>query len=192
MTEKELLEAVKRNDDEAFKELMNHYHNMIYSIINGFTLKFGDYRIPDEELYQEGCIALYEACKTYGKVQDCKFSTFAYIVIKRRIHKFAYNLIKIYSNESASFDKYTSTDKMKLFESKYVYDNPIYYSKDPIRKYDFQSRMSKLDPFDQKLIQLRLQNYSYDEIARIMNITKKRVDNRLQYIKRRKLNNNKF
>lgn len=191
MTELDLLKEVKRNnDDDAFKELIKSYRNLIFSIINSFKMNYGDYRISEEELFQEGCIGLYEACRSYNKVQSCKFSTFAYVVIKRRITKFIYNMIKIYSNETTSFDKYNTIDKMKLFEGKYVSDNIIFYGDSYSRKYDFQSRMSKLNSFDQKLIRLRLQNYSYDEIAKILNIPKKRVDNRLQYLKRKKFEKN--
>ncbi len=85
-------------------------------------------------------------------------------------------MINVYKYEISSIDKYNSIDKTKMFENKYVYDNPIRYYKNPYQKYDCQTKMSKLDKFDQKIVRLRLMNYSYQDIAKMLNVPKKKVD----------------
>lgn len=185
MTERELIIAVKRKNDVACKELIEKYRNMIYSIINSFSLNKGDYRISEDELFQEGCIGIYEACVSYSKVKNCKFSTFLYAVIKRRIKKSICKQLDIYRYEYISYDKYFSSDKSGVFENKYVYDNPIEYSNKSFINKEVGYTISRLKSIDQKIIKLRLLNYSYDQISKMLNVPKKKIDNRLQYLKRK-------
>ena len=48
MNTEELLSLVKENNNEAFKEILQEYTSMIYSIINEYQLEFGDYQIIKE------------------------------------------------------------------------------------------------------------------------------------------------
>lgn len=184
MTDRELINGVKKKDDYACKEIINKYHNLIFKIINSYSLNQGDYIISIDELYQEACIALYEACMSYCVVKNCQFSTFAYVVIKRRISKFISKQIDIYKHEYISYDKYDSADKKGIFENRYVCDNPIEYSNDIMKNDDLSEALSRLKIIDQKIIKMRLLNYSYDEISEKLNLSKKKIDNRLQYLKR--------
>ena len=49
----------------------------------------------------------------------------------------------------------------------------------------YNGKYKKLSEEDKQIIKLRAQNYTYKEIANQLNITPKRVDNRLAYIKRK-------
>ena len=44
---------------------------------------------------------------------------------------------------------------------------------------------------DRQIIKLRIENYSYDQIAHILNINKKKVDNRLYKLKKKFLGKTK-
>ena len=44
---------------------------------------------------------------------------------------------------------------------------------------------------DRQIIKLRIKNYSYDQIAHILNINKKKVDNRLYKLKKKFLERTK-
>lgn len=185
MNERDLIRKVSKKDNDACKEIIEKYHNMIYKIIYSFTLNWGDYNVSEEELYQEGCIGLYEACRNYSKMQDCKFSTYVYAVVRRKIKRYITRQIDIYRHESVSYDKYNIPDGTVVFENKYVYDNPIEYSNKEYTKTELKKTLSNLNSIDQTIIKLRLENYSYDQISKMLKIPKKKVDNRLQFLKRK-------
>lgn len=185
MKEEILIKKVKRDDDLALRDLINQYEKMIYKIIHSFTLSQGDYCVSIDELFQEGRIGMYEACKTYNKQTNCKFSTFAYIVIKRKIGKALYRNLSIYKNESISIDKNIELQNCIAYESRCVEDNPIAYHNS--EENDDTSKSNKdLSSIDRKIIRLRLEDYSYKEISKMLKISCKKIDNRLQYLKRRK------
>lgn len=186
LLEQKIIKQIKKNDNSSFDILVENYKNMIYKIIRSYSLRQGDYLIDEDELYQEGCIALYDACKTYSRINKCKFSSFAYVVIKRRINREVFKYIGIYNSEALSIDKLDANDKEMFFEDKYVEDNPIEYIKRENRKEDIEKALKNFNSVDQKIIRLRIDGYSYDEIGKLLKISAKRVDNRIQYIKKKK------
>ena len=186
MRERELIRAVKKKDDVAYQLLEKKYHDMFYKIINSFCLEKGDYKVSEDELYQEACIGLYEACTTFSKVKSCKFSTYVYVIVKRRIKRAFYRQLDIYKHEGISYDKYESVDKRGIFEINCVNDNAIEYSNKTYVNNELNHMISRLRKTDQKIVKLRLQDYTYEQISKILNVPKKRIDNRLQYLKRKK------
>lgn len=178
--EYEIIKKVIDGDQEASKEILEAFELLIYSIINKYELGNGDYIVSKEDLFQEGCIALFQACKTYKKNDVTRFSTYAYIVIERRIKKAFYKMVKPYRKE-CSYDKYEHEDHLKFLETKSISDNPIKYLED---EGYLKGEFKYLSKEDKEIIKLRFQNYSYKEIAKTLNITTKRVDNRLTRIKK--------
>lgn len=185
MEEDILIKKVKRDDDDALRALISNYEKMIYKIIHSFRLSQGDYRISMDELFQEGTIALYEACKSYNKRTDCKFSTFAFLVIKRRINKVIFSNLRIYRSECMSIDKDDHFQNSFAFEAKYVEDNPVSYQNKLQNQDELDSILKNLNDFDRKLVRLRLEDVPYAEISRIMKVPYRKLDNRMQYLKKR-------
>lgn len=186
MEQIELIEKAKNKDNDAYQELLKNYSNMIYYIINDFKLDYGDYKISKEDLYQEACIALYQACRGFKDNNKAKFSTFAYMVIKRRlIH--CYKVEKSnYNKEPLSIDAFEYYDRNNLFSDK-VSDNSFYYQSSEEIKNRIIKPIKRLNEEDRKILLLRMENYSYAEIAEKLNITTKRIDNRLCRLKKRYL-----
>ena len=187
MNDKELIERVKNNDEFACKEMFDNYHKMIHSIINDYNLEYGDYLVSREDLYQEALIALYDACFVYKDNMNTKFSTFAYLVIKRRIQRCYKKQMYKYINETFSIDNMELVDHRKEFQSYYVSDNPVEYH----RQEEIRAHLKELNDLDRQIITLRLENYSYSEIAEKLKINKKKVDNRLYNLKKKYLKNEK-
>ncbi len=189
MEEKELLSRIKNdNDDVAFRELLKSCEKMIQSIINSFELEYGDFRISRDDMFQEGMIALHEACKSYEECFGAKFSTFAYTVIKRRLHHFYYHNKKRYQAEIYSIDAIDIQDHFSPLAD-YVSDNSFIYLQEE-RKDKINKILSKLRDEDRTILEMRINSYSYEEIAKHLNINKKRVDNRLVRIRQRLMRNN--
>ena len=188
MEEMELLNRVRENDDVAFEELLKRYEKIIQSVINSFDLEYGDFRISYDDLFQEGTIAFYEACKNFDEKYNTKFITFVYIVIKRRIYHFYYSNMKKYKNEVYSIDALELQDYYLPISSGFVCDNGISYEFDD-KKERINKILSCLKNEDKQILEMRINSYSYNEIAKQLNINRKRVDNRLFRIKQRLLKN---
>ncbi len=84
----ELIERLRRGDEEARNSLIVKYIPMVKYIIRNYYSSFLDF----EDLLQEGLIGLLSAMEEYKPDEyDVKFSSFAYICIIRRV----YNVIKL-------------------------------------------------------------------------------------------------
>ncbi|MDO4499762.1 MAG: sigma-70 family RNA polymerase sigma factor [Erysipelotrichaceae bacterium] len=191
MQDNDLIKRVRNNLPDAYEELLKQYKNMIYSIINTYETDYGDYKVNREDLFQEGCIALYDACFSYTFDRDVKFSTYVYVLIKRRISLAYKKSLLTYQMETYSLDNISLSDHCSNIATQYVCDNPIAYHARQERNEAIQEKLSKLREQDREIIMLRINNYSYEEIAQKLNIKKKRIDNRLFRLKKQYLKENK-
>lgn len=173
-------------DSEEFKKLEEKHIKMIMKIINSFNLDWGDYSINKEDLKQEALIGLYEACENFDPKYNVKFSTFAYQVMRRRVNRAYQKMKNIYDKETYSYSKFEKDDRSETFATKEKEDNP----KENLKVMDICTNAyyiggRKLSELDYSIISKRLENKTYKEIAEELNISPKRVDNRLVRIKRR-------
>ena len=180
----ELVIEVQNKNEEAYKELLNSFHRMIYSIINEYELNYGDYQVSADDLYQEACIALYEACFAFKDTKEAKFSTFVYTVIKRRIQRCYKTYKGRYMNEAYSIDNIEVVDHYKEMESRYVYDNPVEYHRLNETREQILRSAERLSEEDRAILLMRMEDYSYAEISKKLNISRKRIDNRLSKLRR--------
>ena len=183
MNEIEIIEEIQNGKHDNFKVILESYHNMIYKIINNFNLVRGEFCLSEEDLYQEASMALYDACIHYKNDKGAIFSTFAYTIIKRRLLNKYRDFINPYNHETTSFDFHN----YEYFSSSLNINDPsvIFYQEEFKKKvFDY---IKTLKPEDKKILNLKSENLPYSEIARRLNISKKRVDNRMCVL-RRKIN----
>ena len=180
MEEAILLERCRREEEGAFEELLENFTGMIRKIISRYPVQVGDYTIPKEDLFQEAALGLYDAVQQYTPGKGTKFSSFAYLVIRRRIqHKYS-AFITVYKRESASLDnEFRSFDKL------------TYFLEDPAEREESASRRRNLHRFihtlkeeDRKILELRSKAYAYKEIAEELSLPVKRVDNKIARLKK--------
>ena len=184
MEDRELIKKAK-SDPKEFENLTDAYYKMMLSIVKSYNLNWGDYSIWPEDLLQEAMIALHEACQTYDENIGVKFSTYAYQLIKRHVSKAYRNLMDVYQNETYSYSKFVKGDYSSLMTSSYVSDNPITYMAKKNMYEEYLEKVENLPEKDRRIIELRIKNYSYNEIAGIMGISSKQVDNRLSRLRRK-------
>lgn len=178
---KERLLLVNRGNSEACSKIIEDFRLLIYSILNKYELEYGDFLVSKEDLFQEGCIGLLEACKSYKENDETKFSTYAYVVIERKIQRAFFRMLKPYRVEY-SFDKYEHLDYIESLTGNTVNDNQMDYL-DRMDINDKLENSSYITDIDREIIKLRIQNYTYKEIAKQLNITAKKVDNRILRLK---------
>lgn len=184
METQELIKRVKDNDEEAFIEISEQFRPMIYSFIQSNHLDQGDYSINREDLFQEGLIALYEACKLYDENRAASFHTFAHVVVQRRIKRIYMQQYRRYKHECYSIDvikdgvSYDNLKKVKVNEDPELnYQRKEKYN-ELLRYYDSLTRVEK------DIINLRNKHYTYKQISDYLNISEKTIDNRIQKIRR--------
>ncbi len=166
---------------QPFELTLESYRSMIFHILNRYNeIDAGDYMVSKEDLYQEACIALYDACRTYSPDRQTKFSTFAYSVIKRRVEHKLKTYLRPLRTESYSVDAIRSIDYYKRYSDNEYRTRQHYESKkDTIHRF-----LKTLSEEELQIIKLRQHNYSYEDISRKMKLNKKKVDNQIQKLKR--------
>lgn len=183
--ENELIRRVKEvADNEAFMAIEKECERMIYGIINTYDLSGGDYLVSREDMYQEALIALYKACEDYDENMGARFTSFAYLVIKRHLNKLFYQQKRMYFAEPYSYDRYENADHHPELANGLVAQKALSYGEERTKE-----RLDEiLKPFpllDRQILIMRLEGYPYRTIAERLKISLKDVDNHLCRIKKR-------
>ena len=184
MEETVLLERYRKGEEEIFTEILKGYQGMIYSILSRFNRRLGDYTIMTDDLYQEACLGLLDACRQYNDVKGMKFSSFAYLVMHRRVSKRYFSLRRIYTHETSSLD----SDDYASQKKNYLYDQvtmPEYEYRKEEDSGKLKRFVEKLSDEDRQILMMRMQKKGYKEIAESLNIPSKRVDNKITRMRRR-------
>ncbi len=180
----ELLYLVSENNEEAneiifkkYEPVIDYYAKKYVGLVEGKGIDYND-------LYQEGLIGLDSAIKNYKDHKDIKFSTFAFMCIKRKI----FTAIKManrkkYSilNESYSLDYQTEDDKLSLeniIKTNMESVEDILVSKENLNF--FNKRIDEeLTSFEKDVYKYRLNGFSYEEISNTLGKTTKSIESAL-------------
>lgn len=174
MTEEELIEKAK-TDNIALEQLLTNYEPMISSIVKGVKV----HGYTREDLMQEARMVFCQAVKKYDSTKS-KLSTFAYTLIKRRLRD-------LKKAESVLKRRGTVVSINLDPEDTEYYDIPS-LNPTPEEKVLMEEKRQEIDTalrgklttveFDVAILFSR--GYTYRDIATLMNITTKQVDNALQ------------
>lgn len=184
----ELLYLLSDNNDETQEVIYNKYKPVISFYANKYSTYVEGKGIDYNDLYQEGLIGLINAINGFKEQKDIKFSTFAFLCIKRKILTAVKNVNrKKHSilNESYSLD-YKQDDDIRSFDNMLSSNNggleDVLVSKEQ-NEY-FNNRLnSDLTDFERMVYDLRINNFTYDEIARTLGKTQKSVERTLDRIR---------
>ncbi len=185
----ELIYLIMIGNEEASSILYNKYKlvaelkaKKYYKYASSMGLDFND-------LVQEGMIGFSEAIKDFKDEREVKFATFASLCIERQISSAVMaanrNKHKIL-NESISLD-YVSDNKEKpvinfICEDKT--NDPLAHIIDLEKETEtYQCIKDSLTDFENQVLQLKINNFNYKEIAEILDRPSKSIDNTLQRIK---------
>lgn len=76
----ELISNAKKGDRTAFEQLFKEYNNIIHKVNSNWG--------NTQDGYQEGVLALYEAIEKYDATRNTKFSTYFYMVLRKKIRRY--------------------------------------------------------------------------------------------------------
>ena len=175
----EILAKIKEGDSEAFERLLSFHHLMIFKIINHLDRSIGDFEIAEDDLYQEASLALYEAAESFEPERGVKFSTYAYVHIKNNLLNFVKKYRRRYRDDIYSFDASTRGLNFQVSDSTTsAYDEGVL--KDTLNRF-----LDDLSKEDRLILLMRGSNYSYKDIAEKLNMSTKKIDNKLRVLKQR-------
>ena len=189
-----LIEKAKNDDSESMELILKSFKPKVNAICREYFLIGSDF----DDILQEGMIGLYKAIQNYDKQKNNNFSQFASMCIHRQIQ----NAVKIANaKKHIPLNDYMSINTEGGVENNG--DSPQIYlvTKDKgAEKISLEKEQNshiinqikeQLNEEQFKVLLLYLNGYKYNEIAMIIDVKPKKIDNIIQTIKR-KLKNFKF
>lgn len=192
MSDEELLEKIKTNDQNALEYLICKYKDLVDS-------KVGKYFIigaEKEDIIQEGLIGLYKAIKDYKGDKQSSFKSFANLCIERQLitaikssnrqkHMPLNSYLSLNMNAYENEDGNNETQIMEVLDVNLVED-PL----DTITKKEYMISVentidNSLSDFEKKVLNRYIQGESYVKIAERLDAPVKSVDNAIQRIRKK-------
>lgn len=190
MSEQELLVLARQGDGTATDLLLEKYKPLVRKKARTLYLIGGE----NDDLIQEGMIALYKAIRTYDDSYESSFASYATLCIENKLYnviKGANRLKNVPLNTYVSLYSPTNTDENTnsreiladtLQPTELTNPEDIIIDKENVM--DIESTIKKrLSKFEQQVVTLYIDGNNYQQIAAILEKTPKSIDNALQRIK---------
>ena len=174
---------IYENNEDAVDAIFKKYEPVIDYYAKKYSILVESKGLDYNDLYQEGLIGLDSAIKKYQEQKDIKFSTFAFLCIKRKIFtavKKASRKKHSILNESYSLDYKNEEGKSDF--SNIIYNNSgiedLLVSKE--EQENFNNKINEdLTDFERKVYELRVNGFNYEEISKMLGKTPKSIDSAL-------------
>ena len=185
----ELVSLAQENNEDAINILHKKYYPLILKKgkkVYPYLLNKG---IELSDLIQECMIGFEESIKDFNEKDNVTFYTFTNICMDRQlkteIKKLDRNKNKLL-NEAIPLEKFNeNNEKINLID--FIKDEHANPELDLLKTENYNNLWSKLEvfltDFEKKVLLYRLEDYSYNEIAKLLNINKKSIDNAIQRIR---------
>lgn len=186
----EVLYLIGENKEDALETIYEKYRPMIlsfaykyYNMVKGKGLELDDF-------IQEGYIGLDRAIKKYALKKECLFYTFAVLCIERQMQTVVRNyqtLKQEVLNNAVSLDYVLPSSNMMV--SDVVEDSVEIDPLDRVLDFEYQKKLilfqHSLSIVQEQVFQLRFNGFRYDEIAKLLCLSKKSVDSHLVRIRKK-------
>ncbi len=181
-TDEELVALCQSGDHAAFTVLMQRYKALVRYRVRMYYIAGGD----EDDLLQEGMIALYKAVGDYCPDKQTSFRSFAELCVTRHL---------ISTIKKAARTKHTPLNTFVPLDVTAVDEGSLPYATDltPLElllqrennEQWLRDIHERLSPLECDVLHLYMEGYSYNEIAGALSRNPKTVDNALSRIKRK-------
>lgn len=173
-------------NNEEFEKIVAQYNKIILRYVKIYYLPGGDYR----DMYQWGLIGLYKAVRYYDEKRGKSFRLIAELNIKNTIKSAVtmHNRKKHYilneaislSTIADSHNTHSQIESQSML-NKNSSDDPIdmIIEKETVTKI-YAKMANILSRLEKKVIELHIEGYKQREIAQLLNLQEKVVDNAVQ------------
>ena len=175
----ELVYMVKE-DEEALNYMIKKYEPLFRSFAYSFVKKHKYKGLDPEDIVQHLRITLCYAIDRYDSQRDVLFYSFLLTCLKRSVANFTRKqLNKPDCYNYMDLDNYDNLEEFKSSFDMYDYYIDSEYEKEII---NFKNSLSTLDA---QIFELRYNGFSYGDIASLLEINEKKVDNQLLKIRKK-------
>ena len=189
LNDNELIYMIRQRNEKAFAFLVNKYQVEIRRWLRHILRTYPRYQ-DQEDFYQIALLKLHESIDDY-KADQSSFHNYYFKVLKHT----TVDMIRSMNTYSRRQDKYMVSLDMHIQEGETNYRlmdmivDEIPAEEDEQEEHIKENVLytqKRLNPLEVDILSLRTLGYSYDQIAEKLNIPKKRVDNTLCKIRKRK------
>lgn len=177
----ELVLSAKNGDGAALTTLIGQFA----SLVRMRARSYAKGTLDEEDLFQEGMIALLSAVRNFRETESVSFKTFASVCVNHKLHNV---LISHLRDKNAPMRAYISLDDTEM-ESEWSAVSPDDPAQMVIADEETVARREKIETllssFERQVLKLYLSSYSYEEMAKQLGSSAKAVDNALQRVRRK-------
>ncbi len=181
-TDQALAIAAKQGDDGALTRLIHRYAPLVRLRAKAFLQP----DLDEEDLFQEGMIALLKAVRNYRENEPGTFRTFALVCVNNKLSS---ALAAHMRHKNAPMRGYVSLSEGEPLPESMGGITDIDPETLVIQNEEAEDRSRRiqnlLSLFERQVLQLYLSSYSYDEMASQLGSSVKAVDNALQRVRRK-------
>lgn len=174
--ELELIKNAKNGDQDAINKIFFDKNTLVLQISKKYFMNGCDL----DDIVQEGRFGLYKAIMNYDENKNDNFSNYASVVIKREILSAIRNA-NADKNKMLDESIFVGEDDEELLQSENTPEDDIMLAE---RFKEIKEKMfSSLSDLERQVFDYYLQEYSYIDIANILDKSPKTIDNALTRIK---------
>lgn len=173
LSDAQLVEMFRADDDAAFEKLAARYLGLISSAAKKYRGMSAD--TDDNDMVQEGMVALLSACRSYSPDKGMSFKNYLMLCVENRYRSLfrtaqrkgavpVRNIVSIEDEQESAVDL-TVSSLPEMVETKDYIDSLHRILKDSLSNLEY------------KVAIMHLSGYSYKEIAQRLDIPLKSVDN---------------
>lgn len=188
LDDNEILYLISERDEEAYNYMYCKYKPLIAKFATLILKNFKYLNLEYDDLIQEGMYGLSLAIKRFDNTSDNIFFTLCYICIKREMYKL---VTKATANKRIFLNSCISLDSIKNIETGILVEDVSYNEVDNIEYIIDEIEQGKffldlkylLKPKYSMVYELKINGFSNKDIASLLEIRYKDVDNYLRSIK---------
>lgn len=191
-TDEELIRRSHRGEDAATDFLLEKYKPLVRKKARTLYLIGGE----NDDLIQEGMIALYKAIREYDVERESSFATFAGLCIERQLYNVIKGANRLKNSPLNSYiSLYTPTEHEvgnqgretladTLLPTELMNPEDILIDRETVT--DMERKIEKcLSSFECDVVKLYIDGHNYQQIAEQLGKSGKSIDNALQRIKKK-------
>ena len=183
----EILYMISEGDENSYNIMYDKYHPLISHFAHKYYDVYKDCGIDYDDLYQEGFVGLAHAINEFAEKNNCLFYTYVAVCIKRemiRLIKKSVRLKHTILNNAISLDQPVGDGDICVMDA--IEDINL----QPNKKLDEALLLKKLLDFKYELstrqalvYELKFNNFTNKEIATLLDLSYKSVDNAWKLIR---------
>ena len=178
----ELIYLIRQKEEGAFELLREKYYPMMIKLVAEACRYSNNLYSQKDDLLQEATIMLYKATESYQDNLGSRFSTYAYMLIKRRVDYLSLKNYKIRTRENNYSDSMVQ-EMVAGYNAISYQTNPRTILNNELENEQLLKAYSKLAPEEKLLMKCKLKNMTYQQMADKFDLNKKQIEYKLKKIK---------